>query len=72
MSKKTEYEIAHKIAKLIVAIVVATLITVAQLSPLPISLVLNLVAVFIWFFTVNTVARILEVILGFKEKHDWF
>lgn len=66
----SNYKQDHILAKLIIAIIVAILITGAQISTMPISLVLNAVAIFIWFFGVNPTAFIIESIRGHSHKHD--
>lgn len=63
------YDKDHKLAKLIVAIVVTCLITLAQFSELPYSLILNGVSVFVWFFGVNPTAYVIESILKHEHKH---
>lgn len=68
----SNYDVDHKIAKLIVACIVTALITAAQLSELPVSLILNGAAVFVWFFGVNTVGHIIESIRHHVHKHPWF
>jgi ACR3 family arsenite efflux pump ArsB len=66
----SDYKQDHVLAKLIIAIVVAILITGAQISSMPISLVLNIVAIFVWFFGVNPLAYLIEEIRGHSHKHD--
>lgn len=66
----SEYKTDHVLAKLIIAVVVTTLITIAQVSGFPVSAILNGLAVFIWFFGVNPVAYLIEEIRGHAHKHD--
>ncbi len=72
MSKNNKriYKKDHTIAKLIVAIIVSILITLAQLSSMPINLILNILAIFIWFFGVNPIGYAIESLLNHKHKHD--
>lgn len=64
------YDKDHKLAKLIIAIIVTMLITAAQLSGLPASLILNGVAVFVWFFGVNPLGYVIESIFKHEHKHS--
>jgi|DEB0MinimDraft_10_1074344.scaffolds.fasta_scaffold00875_12 fatty acid desaturase len=66
----SNYKQDHVLAKLIIAVIVAILITGAQLSNMPISLILNISAVFVWFFGVNPLAYLIEEIRGHSHKHD--
>lgn len=64
------YKQVHITAKLIVCIVVTTLISIAQVVGLPLSIFLNGIAVFIWFFGVNAVGYAIEEVLHCKHFHD--
>jgi hypothetical protein len=70
--KRSTYDKDHLIAKVIVATIVSILITLAQLSVLPYSLLLNVAAVYVWFFGVNFTGHVIETILKHKHKHKWF
>ena len=63
-----EYASDHRLAKFIVANVVAIVITVAQLTTLPLSMFLNLAAIYVWFFGVNPVQWIIESLRNHSHK----
>lgn len=69
---KREYERDHFIGKFIVATIVASLITAAQMVEFPVSLFLNILAVYVWFFGINPVCHLLELALGHRSKHGWW
>ena len=66
---KTHYDKDHKIAKFIVCNIVVVLITLAQINELPYSLILNGLAVYIWFFGVNPIGYLVETIKGHDHEH---
>ena len=63
------YDKDHLIAKLIIATIVTVLISLAQITALPYRMVLNGLAVFIWFFGVNPMGYLIETILKHKHSH---
>lgn len=65
----SNYDKDHLIAKAIVAVVVSILITAAQLADFPYSLILNNIAVFVWFFGVNPTGYLIESICKHAHKH---
>lgn len=66
----SRYKKDHLIAKFIVSNLVVILVTLAQMSELPYSLILNGIAIYTWFFGVNFVAYIIETIFKHEHKHE--
>lgn len=64
-----KYKQIHVTAKIIVCIIVTMLITLAQLATMPLSLLLNALAVIVWMFGVNPLGHLIESLKGHK-KHD--
>lgn len=66
----SDYDKDHLLAKLIIAIIVSVLLTISQLIGLPWSLILNVVAVFIWLFGVNPLGYLIETVRHHIHKHN--
>jgi len=66
----SNYEKDHLLAKFIIAAIVGILITSAQLSAMPITLILNVLAVYVWFFGVNPTAYLIETLKKHVHKHS--
>lgn len=67
MSEKQEYALVHRMAKLIIALLVCTLMTLGAYTDI---LLFDYAAVFTWLFGVNFLAWGIEEILHFKHKHE--
>ena len=72
MEKKTkDYKSDHMIAKIVIAIIVSVLISVAQFTESKlITLILNISGVFIWIFGINITGYLIETLRGHKHKHE--
>ncbi len=66
MSRQDEYKIDHWLAKLVIAILVCSLLIAGRYTGY---IAFDVIGVFIWFFGVNVVAYIIEIILHHRHKH---
>lgn len=64
------YKEDHKIAKVIVYIIIITLYNISFFVSFPYGLILNNLAISIWLFGINPTAYIVESIRKHVHKHD--
>jgi hypothetical protein len=67
MTIKQQYRKIHKLAKLVIFALVVLLLVINRVYNL---LILDILAVALWFFGVNTVAYIIEHVLNLRHTHD--
>ena len=67
MTHKKEYNTDHKLAKVIVCIIVIGLLAMGEMLHW-----YEIAAVVVWIFGVNFIGKIIEVVLHHTKKHDWF
>lgn len=65
MRRKSNYKLAHNVAKTIVTSVVIFLMVLDMR-------VWDIIAVIVWFWSVNPVAWVVEELLHLKHKHNIF
>ena len=69
MTTKQEYDKVHHAAKVIVMAMVILLLILGRTYD---TVIMDILAVAIWFFGVNLVAYIIESVLHFNHKHNLF
>ena len=67
MTTREQYDTIHKQAKFIICLLVSGLLVTSRLTDL---WILDVFAVFIWFFGVNTVGYLLEELHHWKHRHN--
>jgi hypothetical protein len=66
-NKLGDYDKDHKIAKVIVCSTVIALLVINRSLD---SVYLDVFAVVVWFFGINPIARLLEIVFKHSKKHD--
>lgn len=65
MSKEMEYELAHYLSKFIVYILIVLLLLNTE------EWNIGIIVTTLWFWGINFIARIIEVLFKLRIKHKW-
>lgn len=68
MTRREEYAIDHKLAKVIVCAIVITLLLVNESG----GRLLDILAVVVWFFGINPTQYCIETFMKHKHKIEWW
>lgn len=72
MSTESQYKLSHRIAKFIVYLIICGLLVWESFpEPSLIGIATKLLITTLWFWGINFIAHLIEVVCKFNSKHDW-